>query len=107
MSLGPLYVLLGEVSIQVLCPFLIFFCLPGVELCEFFIYFGDQTLVQIIIGKYIFPYSWFSFHFTAVLFGHAEAFYSDEIPFVYSFFYVPPSRGHIGDKNVHTTQSDL
>ena len=21
------------------------FCLPGVELCEFFMYFGDQTLV--------------------------------------------------------------
>ena len=28
--------------------------LPGVELCEFFIYFGDQILVQGIIGKYVF-----------------------------------------------------
>ena len=35
--------------------------LLGVELCEFFIYFGDQTLVRGIIGKYVFPYSWFSF----------------------------------------------
>ena len=24
---------------------IVFFCLPGVELCEFFIYFGDQTIV--------------------------------------------------------------
>ena len=41
MSLGPLYVLLGEVSVQVLCPFFNWIvCLPGVELYEFFIYFG-------------------------------------------------------------------
>ena len=45
MSLGPLYVFLGEVSVQVLCPFFNWVvCLPGVELCEFFIYFGDQNL---------------------------------------------------------------
>ena len=76
MSPGPLYVLLGEVSVQVFCPFFNWgFYLPGVESCEFFIYFGDQTLVQHIIGKYIFPYSWFPFHFTAVFFSHAEAFY--------------------------------
>ena len=60
---GPsVYVCLGDVPIQVLCPFLNWIvCLPGVELCEFFIYFGDQTLVQDFIGKYIFPYSWFPF----------------------------------------------
>ena len=46
MYLGPLYVFLGEVSVQVLCPFFNWvICLPGVELCEFFIYFGDQALV--------------------------------------------------------------
>ena len=46
MSLGPLYVFLGKVSIQVLCPFFNWVvCLPGVESCEFFIYFGDQALV--------------------------------------------------------------
>ena len=46
MSLGPLYVFLGEVSAQVLCPFFNWVvCLPGVESCEFFIYFGDQALV--------------------------------------------------------------
>ena len=63
MSLGPLYVFLGEVSVQVLCPFFnCVVCLPGVELCEFFIYFGDQTVVQGIICKGIFPYSWFPSH---------------------------------------------
>ena len=34
--------------------------------CEFFIYFGDQILVQGVIGKYIFPKVWFSFHFAGV-----------------------------------------
>ena len=46
-----------------------------VESCEFFIYFGDQTLVWGIIGKYVFPSGWFSFHFNAVFFNRAEAFY--------------------------------
>ena len=49
-------------------------CLPGVELCEFFIYFGDQTLVQGIIGKYVFSYGQFPFHFADIFFSHAEAF---------------------------------
>ena len=41
MSLGLLYVFLGEVSVQVLCPFFNWVvCLPGVESSEFFIYFG-------------------------------------------------------------------
>ena len=57
MSLGPLYVLLGEVSVQIFCPFFNWVvCLPGVESYEFFIYLGDQTLVRGIIGKYVFPY---------------------------------------------------
>ncbi|KAF6086351.1 hypothetical protein HJG60_008516 [Phyllostomus discolor] len=50
------------------------FCLPGVKSCEFFIYFGGQALVQGVIGKYVFPYCWLSFHFNSVFFGHAEAF---------------------------------
>ena len=32
-----------------------------------------------------------------VFFSYAEAFYFDEIPFVYSFLYVPCSRGHISE----------
>ena len=90
------YVLLGEVSTQVLCPvFNWIVCLPGVESCEFFMYFGNQTLVQGVIGKYIFPYRWFSLNFNAVFFSYAEAFYFDEVPFVYSFLYVPCFRGHL------------
>ena len=89
MSLGPLSVLLEEVSVQVPCPFFNWVaCLLRVELCEFFIYFRDYTLVWGIIGKYVFPYG-----FNTVFFSHAEAFYFYEIPFVYSFFYVPCSRG--------------
>ena len=43
---SPLHVFLGEVSVRVLCPFFNWVvCLPGVESCEFFGYFGDQTLV--------------------------------------------------------------
>ena len=85
--MGPLYVLLGEVSVQVLCPFFKWIvCLPGVESCEFFIYFGDQTLVQDIIGKYIFPYGWFPFHFADVFFCCAEAFKFDESHLFILFF---------------------
>ena len=52
MSLGPLYVFLGEVSVQVLCPFFNWVvCLPGVQSCEFFIYFGDQTLSEVSLAN--------------------------------------------------------
>ena len=34
-------------------------------------------------------------NFNAVFFSHAEAFYFDEVPFVYSFLYVPCFRGHV------------
>ena len=41
-SVGPLNVFFGEVSVQVLCPFFNWIVyLPGVESYEFFIYFGD------------------------------------------------------------------
>ena len=53
---------------------------------EFFIYFGDQALVWGIISKYVFSYGWFSFHFNAVFFSCAEAFYFDGVPFVYFSF---------------------
>ena len=95
-SMCPLHDLLGEVSVQVPCPYFNWIvCIPGVESCEFFIYFGDQTLVQGIIGNYLFPYSWFRFHFVDVFFSHAEAFKFDVVLFVYSFLYVPCFRGHV------------
>ena len=51
MPLGPLYVLLGEVSVQVLS--LLFnwiVCLPGVELCEFFIFWRPGNCTAQNIG---------------------------------------------------------
>ena len=108
MSIGHLHVLFGEASIQVLCPFFNWIVvLPGMESCEFLMYFGDQTLVQGIIGKYVFPYCWFSFYFNAVFFSHEEAFYFDEVPFVSSFPYVPCSRGHIGENIAAWTISEF
>ena len=73
--MGPLYVLLREVTIQALCPFFNWtVCLPDVESYEFFIYFGDQTFVQGIVGICDFPYGWFPFHFDDIFFSHAEDF---------------------------------
>ena len=54
-----------------------------------------KPLSQGIICKYILPYSSFPFHFADVFFSRAEAFYFDEVPFVYSFLYVLCSREHI------------
>ena len=57
------------------CPFFNWIvCLPGVESCEFFIYFGDQTLVQGITDKYIFPYGLFPFHFADVFLAVQKLF---------------------------------
>ena len=70
--MGHVYVLLGEVSVQnfvhVCCPFL------DVESYEFFTHFGDQTLVQYVIDKYVLAYSQLPFHFDGGFFSHAEAF---------------------------------
>ena len=49
-------------------------CLPGVECDEFSIFFGNQTLVRCIIGKYVLPYGQFPSHFDDGFFSWAEAF---------------------------------
>ena len=47
MSLGPLHVLLGEVYVQVCCPFFNWVvCLPGVESCEFFIFWRSNPCLR-------------------------------------------------------------
>ena len=52
MSLGPLYVLLGEVSVQILCPFFNWVvCLPGVESREFFIYLEIRLLSEVSLAN--------------------------------------------------------
>ena len=97
MSLGPLYLLLGEVSVQVLCSFLIGLFVILEWSCMSSLYILEIKPFSEVSLANVFPYSWFSFHFNDVFFSHAEAFYFDEAPFVYSFLYVPCSRGHIGE----------
>ena len=85
-------------SVQVLCPFLNWIvCLPRVELCDFSIYFGDQTLVRSIISKYIFSCDWFPIHFGEVFFSCAEAFYFDE-SYLFILSFMPLALGDISVK---------
>ena len=52
--MGHLYVLLGDMSNRILCPFFNWIvCSPVVESYEYFTYFGDQTLVRCNIDKYV------------------------------------------------------
>ena len=60
-------VFFGKASIHVFCPFsdwivcgCFFFY---IEWCELFIYFGYQSLVDLIICKYFLPFRRLSFHF--------------------------------------------
>ena len=91
MSLGPLNVVLGKVSVQVLHPFFNWIvCPPSVSS----LYILEiKPMSNASLGKYIFAYGWFIFHFADVFFSCAEAFYFDEVPFVYFSLYVPCSRG--------------
>ena len=45
----------------------------------------------------IFSNTFGSIFILLTIFSHAEAFYFTEVPFVYSFLYVPCSRGHISE----------
>ena len=48
----PLYVLLGEVFVQILCRFLNWIvCLPGVELYEFFINMEFKSLSKVSLAN--------------------------------------------------------
>ena len=89
MSLGPLYVLLGEMSVQGHCPILIglFVFLEWSPVSSLYI-----LEIRPLSEVSCFPYCWFSLDFRAVFFSHAEAFYFDEIPFVYSSLYIPSCR---------------
>ena len=52
MSMGHLYVLFGEVSIQVLCSFFNWIiCLAGVESYRFIIYFRNSTVVNVSLAN--------------------------------------------------------
>ena len=95
MALGPLYVLLGEVSVKSFARFLIGLLVFLKWNCVSSLYILEIKPLSEVSLANVFPYSWFSFHFNAVFFIHAEAFYFDEVPFVYSFF--PWFRGHINE----------
>ena len=52
MSLGPLYVFLAEVSVQVLCPFFNWVvCLPGVESCESLYILETRPLSEVSLAN--------------------------------------------------------
>ena len=97
MSVGSLYVLLGELSVQVLCSFLIglFVFLVWSHMSSLHI-LEIKPLSEVSFAN-IFTYSWFPFHFDDVSFSCTEALYFDVAPFVYSFLCVPCSRGHISE----------
>ena len=96
MSLDSLCVILGEVSVQVLCPFLI-----GL------VVFLEWSCVSSLHILEIKPLSEVSL---AIMLSHTvgsllilmlfylvmqKLFYFDEVPFVYSFLYVPFFRGRV------------
>ena len=63
MSIGRLYVLFGEVSIQVLCPIFDWVvCFFGVEFYKYIINLGYQLLIR-DIGEYVLPFRGMTFYF--------------------------------------------
>ena len=95
MSLGSLYVLLGEVSVQVLCPFfnwvfvfLEWSCVSSLYILEI------RPLSEVSLANMFFHTV--GFLFILMLFSLAmQKLFNDEVPFVYSFLYVPCFMGHI------------
>ena len=62
-----------------------------------------KPLSKVSFANIFFPYGWFPFHIVDVFFSCAEAFYFDEVPFVYFSLCVPCSRVHIGQgENIAT-----
>ena len=70
-------------------------CLLTVESCEFFIYFGNQTLAWGIIGKCVFPYCWSLF--ILMLFSLA----------MQKLFILMRSQRWAKDLNRHLTKEDM
>ena len=65
MSLGPLYVLLGEVPVQVFCQFFkIGFCISLEWSCVSCLYILEiKPLSKVSLANMFSQYSWFPFHF--------------------------------------------
>ena len=83
------------------------FCICFVPLMLFsFIIIINYFIIFELIYLFLFSYSGLAgvgwregekMQTNALFFSYAEAFYFDEVPFAYSFLYVPCSRGHIGE----------
>ena len=97
MSLGPLYVFLGEVSVHLLCPFFNWVVFLEWSRVSSLYILEIKPLSEVSLANTFSPTGWFPFHFADVFFSHAEAFYFDEVPFVYSILYIPCSRGLFGE----------
>ena len=102
MSLDPLYVFLGEVYVQALCPFsnwvAVFFEWSRVSS----LYILEIRPLSEVSLANMFSHTVGSL-FILILFSLAmqkEAFYFDEVPFVYSSPYVPCSRGRHISENI-------
>ena len=95
MSVGSLYVLLGELSVQVYFLIGFFVYLKCSRVSSLYI-FEIKPLSEVSMAN-MFSHRVGSLHFNAVFFSCAEAFYFDEVPFISSFLYVPCSRGHISE----------
>ena len=63
--------------------------------------FEIRPLSEVSLAN-MFSYTVSSLHFNAVFFSHAETFYFDEVPFVYSFLYVPCFRGCVCDPIIYS-----
>ena len=100
MPLGPLYVFLEEVFIEVLCPFFnCIACLPGVDHVSFLGILEIKPLSEISLANMV--SHMVGSLFTLMVFYLAIEkrffFFFYKIPFVYPFLYVPCSRGHISE----------
>ena len=93
---------------QALAPFLIglFIFLEYSHVSSLYI-FQLKPLSQVSLANMFSPMVGNLFCFNAVFISHAGAFYFDEIPFVYSFLYVPCSRGHISENTAAWNISDF
>ena len=97
MSIGHLYVLFREVSVQVLCPFFNWVvCVFHVEFYKFFINFGYEPLMR-CISKYVLPFCGLSLYFVDVFLCCAKTFQFGVVLFVH-FWFVSLAWGDISEK---------
>ena len=96
MSMGQLFVLHGELSVQALCPsFNWVVCLLSVDSCEFFIYM-ELNPYLIYHWQICNPIQSVPFSFCWLFFSCEETLKFVVVAFVYFFFYFPCLGRYIG-----------